>query len=1522
MDSDAAELLARYEREDDRDALDRAVDLYAGEGGAAYARALLMRHSRTGAREDLDRAVAVCGAALENPSAVPRERLKELVVAADALVATWDVTGAPADVDAAIAWYRQAVELEPGSAVALSKLGLAVARRRLMGGGGPGDLAEALELCRRAVTLGRPDGDTDLDRAADLSRLSLAMSGRATEADDPALAEAAVETMDNALAQLPATGPQRWGYEIGRLTVIGNRYALLERPEDLDTLLTGLPALAGTLPEDLPGRRIVLLQHGLMLYARFSRTKLPGHRDDAISVLLRTLGDPRPGLSAIEGLADRVLRNLLWNRIARGPRLEDVDELIARVRALLQDRPGDQELREELHSAATARFSVTGDQADLPTGEDLRDEVSRTEARVMRAIAAGREELDAAIAQADRVLAAPGHDEDRLLPLRFTLTGALYARYAVRGDRDDLDRATDILTDQLGNDGPITGHVHVQLALTRCALHDVTGEPAVLDEALAHVADAGRLIPPGHSDRRLVEHVRGMAFTRLHRRDGDPAHLDTAADAYRAALATMPANHPHRALFESELSLVLQERAAQSGGVGAGVDAALDLARRAGRAALPGEQRFTAYFALGQALSQRFRLTGDTRAVGEAITAFRRALPELPDGHPNRAFVLSGLSHALAAHAEWTGSPAALDEAIAAGQETLRLPVRGAVRVNAVLGLAEALRLRGQRTGGRADVEAAVTTVTAALADLPEGHPQRPACQVQLAVALSQRYTMSGDVGDLDRCVDVARSALGALPPHSPLRGPALHALSGGLWKRADHRGDLEDLDEAVETIEQALAAPTGDHRHRAPMLYHKAGVLRRRADARGRPDDLDAAIEAGREALEALPPGHSYRPVLTKGLSLLYVSRYDDDNPGDLEEIVRLGRVGLAATPEDDPSWASQQHVVGHGSLLRFWRTDRMRDLRAAIRHLELSVAATAPDDPLLAARAAQLGLAVNIRYERRHRRRDRDRAMAALRLSAGVTSGDVLSRLANTRIYAGYNLHHDRPAEALEQYRVCVQELLPLAAWRGLDRGSQENQLRQATGLATEAAAAALVADSPRSAVQLLEQGRSVLWAQLLQTRSDRSELRARHPGPAAEFDEVSAVLDRPPAGEPLQPDELGSAGRPARRAEADLRREATARFAELCDQIRQLPGFASFLRPPDFAALSAAADRGPVVMVNVDRRRCDALLLTSGGLRVLPLPRLSHQEAAGRAEGLRRTLGAAHGGRAARISANQTVLATLEWLWEAVTRPVLHELGLLAAPGGDPPRLWWCPTGPLAALPLHAAGRHRDGGPWVGDHVVSSYTPTLQALLRARSTPAAPPSAPVLVAALAATARPGGGYADLPQVPAEVRAVRDALGPRAVVFEGPAATRRAVLDAIPAYPWVHFACHGDQDDAEPSASRLVLHDADLTVLDLTGVGVDGGDLAFLSACETAQGDTALTDEAIHLAAAFQLAGYRNVIGTLWSMYDASAAEVAADVYAVLAAGAADPAMALHRAVTRLRGTPRFGSPLFWAPYVHLGV
>jgi CHAT domain-containing protein len=92
--------------------------------------------------------------------------------------------------------------------------------------------------------------------------------------------------------------------------------------------------------------------------------------------------------------------------------------------------------------------------------------------------------------------------------------------------------------------------------------------------------------------------------------------------------------------------------------------------------------------------------------------------------------------------------------------------------------------------------------------------------------------------------------------------------------------------------------------------------------------------------------------------------------------------------------------------------------------------------------------------------------------------------------------------------------------------------------------------------------------------------------------------------------------------------------------------------------------------------------------------------------------------------------------------------------------------------------------------------------------------------------------------------------------------------VLSCLPRTSFAHFACHGSQNINNPLDSALILGDRDLKVSEIMQSRIPSASLAFLSACETAKGDENLPDEAMHLASAMLFAGYRGVVGTMWSV------------------------------------------------------
>ncbi|MEV0248046.1 CHAT domain-containing protein [Nocardia sp. NPDC050712] len=99
---------------------------------------------------------------------------------------------------------------------------------------------------------------------------------------------------------------------------------------------------------------------------------------------------------------------------------------------------------------------------------------------------------------------------------------------------------------------------------------------------------------------------------------------------------------------------------------------------------------------------------------------------------------------------------------------------------------------------------------------------------------------------------------------------------------------------------------------------------------------------------------------------------------------------------------------------------------------------------------------------------------------------------------------------------------------------------------------------------------------------------------------------------------------------------------------------------------------------------------------------------------------------------------------------------------------------------------------------------------------------------------------------------------------------------------------------------------------------------ELAYLSACETSISSDALVDEAVHLSGALHLAGYRQVIGTLWPIGEFASQRMAVDFYYGIARDNAidvtDAAFALHTATVSFRD--EFPSTFSaWAAHLHIG-
>jgi tetratricopeptide (TPR) repeat protein len=1067
---------------------------------------------------------------------------------------------------------------------------------------------------------------------------------------------------------------------------------------------------------------------------------------------------------------------------------------------------------------------------------------------------------------------------------------------------------------ELAPRGPIRWRIADSLRASLEALYEHTNQLELLDEAitLAREALTNSSIRDQEWDRTTNVLVKNLR--QLHARTGDRAALREAVDVLRDHTANLTPENPKRSDYLALLAVMLPDLLGVADDHALLEEAVVAL-RTAVTLTAPGSQQRARHTGLlADALVRQFEHTGNAAALREAVQAAREAAEATAPDEARWGLRFGVLVMALAKWHEITGETADMEDTIRWAES-----VATEAGADGRIALAELLYVHGKSIGELAEIEKAVRIIRDVMAQPDFGGLSSVKDFGQM---LMQVYLFTGASEVVREAVDVLRRTIEALLADGSEPWILRNDLASALGLLYDRTGDEAVLREAVEITRIAAAEIPSAYPYRSVYLGNLADRLSELARVTGDASLLEEAVDAARAAVLATAAAPAFRPVRLTGLSQVLLALFKlGGDAQTLREAINTSRDAVRDSPESDPRRVHHLAILGDALLRQHRHDGDMNALRGASEVLS-----------------------------------------EAARLSTGT----VQDRIKAGMMWGSAAMLQADATQALQAYEHTIDLVLQRVG-PSLARSDREYGLQESAGLPSDAAAAAIAAGNPGRAVELLEHGRGVLLGEALHFRTDMSGLEADAPDLADEFRRIGQELDaihRLPANHGL-PAYVGTAGSgvpielssPAART-AERRAALADEFARLAERIRTVPGFADFMRSPSLSAVQAEMGPGPVAIINASRWRCDALLVTPDGVDVLPLPELSltaatervneylvsvqehehaqqavlllQQIAAGdRTPSTIRPYQTAKVALHRQAEAMETTLrTTLAWLWDVIANPVLEHLGYTAVPTRHSPwpRIWWCPTGPLTLLPLHAAGHHgREAAVSdraVIERVVSSYAPSLRALIEARRVPADRQvgEARILITAMPATA----GQAPLPNVAHERDLLRRLLpAHRSTVLEGPAATREAVLSSLPQHRWAHFSCHGDQDLGEPSRGGLLLADGILTITDI-GARHYQAEFAFLSACKTATGGVTLMDEAITLAAALQYAGYRHIVATSWSVYDTSAARVTEEMYGRLIENgllyAARTASVLHRAIRLLR-RQYLDHPSVWMPFTHLG-
>jgi CHAT domain-containing protein/tetratricopeptide (TPR) repeat protein len=892
---------------------------------------------------------------------------------------------------------------------------------------------------------------------------------------------------------------------------------------------------------------------------------------------------------------------------------------------------------------------------------------------------------------------------------------------------------------------------------------------------------------------------------------------------------------------------------------------------------------------------------------------------------------------------QWSEADAGYQAALAKAREL------GAARVEVLLQMSwsEAFVLRGDATQARQRVESAlsleeknhpesltVSVLLSRLGNVASTMQDNPAEEERLfrraydlafraapgsgteAAAANNLSVSAFDRGDLAQAELYATRALAIREKHTPSGDtilPSLSSYGNVLFARGDFAG-AEAAFLRARKIQEKLQPESME----LGRILHSIGVI---AYLRG---DADAAEDLFRRELalfEKLDPSGNLVLDSLIGLGEVAVQRHQGDKAEE------FWRRALAISEKKNPkgpksAWcllglAAAVRQQGRGAeaekhlqrALAIWQELNPESIDTASIHQNLGVLLLEQGDAEAA--EAHLRTAISIREKIPSVKPEGYQALARLQVRKGQVEEAAASYLA--------------AIDALETQRARLG-------------GAQESQWLYGSSLGDlyfEAAAHQIALARPQEAWRLIERGRARGFQELLAQRDLR--FAGEIPAPLyAERRRLDLEYERTQATLADWVPEQGMDKREALQGRLrDLRLEQT----EVKEQIRRSsPRLASLesFTPLDLTAARSALDPGTVLLTYaVGESRSYLFVIEAEGV---PGPGFFFYALPIGKEGLGK-----------EVKAFRSLLERPQTRLSAVKQRGRHLYDLLIRPAkprlAKTQRLLVSPDGPLHSLPFAAlvSGNHylAESKPI---HIVPSAAVYKEIKATRSKTPSAEtmdllavgdPFYPVGLKDHAERAgdpqlqdalRRGLQLKPLPATRGEVEAISK-LYPGGRILLGNEATEEATKSLAPKARRLHFACHGLLDERFPLNSAL-----SLSIPDHPQEGRDNGllqaweifdelrldaDLVTLSACDSGLGKEMGGEGLVGLVRAFQFAGTRSVVASLWGVADYSTAGFMERFYRYLRDGKSKDEALRAAQIDQIRKKGGSSHPFFWAAF-----
>jgi tetratricopeptide (TPR) repeat protein len=586
--------------------------------------------------------------------------------------------------------------------------------------------------------------------------------------------------------------------------------------------------------------------------------------------------------------------------------------------------------------------------------------------------------------------------------------------------------------------------------------------------------------------------------------------------------------------------------------------------------------------------------------INRAIQLNNQALDLTSDGHACKAGCLNNLGISFLRRFQRFGEVADIDMSVLAHEQVVDLVGDGhAYKPGYLNNLGNSLLSRFDRFGDVNDINKSIIAHQQAVDLTLHSHSGKHIYLNNLGNSLLRRFKRFGEVSDIDKSILVLQNAIDTIPIGHTNKPMYISNRGNSLLRRFERFGEATDIDKSIIMHQQAVDITPDGHAGKHMYLTSLGSAHLRRFEKYGEVIDIDRSIVAHQQAVDITPDGHASKPMYLSNLGISLCTRFKKfEEVTDIDKSILVHQHAINFTPDDHADKPTRLNNLGNSFSSRFHVYKEITDINNAILLQQQAILLMPDESPAKSVYLNNLGRYFISRFHVTSITDDLQHGLSSFYDSATSPFGPPHKRLTAAfqwALLAADHTPHDDHFMPLSACHV-LMSLVPRVVWLGNSVSLRYQDIAEVGSAVNMAASIACQCGQPDLALEWLEQGRSIVWEQILHLRTSINDLECDHPSLAASLERTSSQLKALDLGLPSFSASDAVALTMSEELEVNVQRyrrlveewEATLRT------VRQCQGYERFLLPKKLDELAPAAALGPIIYVNIDERRCDAIIL----------------------------------------------------------------------------------------------------------------------------------------------------------------------------------------------------------------------------------------------------------------------------------------------------------------------------------------